>query len=133
MSCCDASAVKITNQSGTIISVTGISTGYGTFRNISVGNTANNNVTLTGNAYSAGGTDGKASGSVTIKVGSSSVSFTLPYNFTPSNVFGKCPCSSSVSNATLSSGNYKATASTIQGSSDGGASVTWTIASQLAG
>lgn len=133
MSCCDASAVKITNQSGTVISVTAISTGYGTFRNISVGNTAGNNVTLTGNAYSAGGTGGAASGSITIAVGSSSSSFTLPYNFNPSNVFGKCPCSSSVTNSTLSSGNYKATASTSNGSSDGQASVTWTITSQLAG
>ena len=132
MSCCDASAVKIVNQSGTTISVTAVSPSLGSIRNISVGNTAANGVTLTGNAYSAGGTDGKASGAIGIQVGQSATKFTFNYVFTPSKVFGKCPCSASVPGTTITSGNYKATAGLMQGASDGGASVTWTIVSQFA-
>ncbi|MBS0535880.1 MAG: hypothetical protein JSR72_17650 [Proteobacteria bacterium] len=132
MSCCDACAMKIDNQSGTTISVSAISTSAGTFRNISVGNTAGNNATLTGNAYSSGGSRGAASGTVTIKVGASSVSFALGYAFNPKNNFGSCPCNASVPSSPLTSGNYMASATTSSSNSSGQASVTWTITAKLA-
>jgi hypothetical protein len=132
MSCCDNSTVKIVNSSGQTVSVTAVSPSVGSIRNISVGNSAANNGYLAGNAYSAGGTKGAASGSVTIQVGSSTASFKLSYGFTPDNVFGKCPCTSSVSGpASLSNGNYTAEAAVNKGSSDGQASVVWTIASSF--
>jgi hypothetical protein len=103
----------------------------GTIQSIGNGNTIADTDIQTGQAYSTAGTNGAASGSIGISIGNSATVLTLNYKFTPANVYGNCPCTASLSPSSVSNGNYLAQGSTGPGATDGAASITWTVTSQL--
>lgn len=128
MSCCDNSKIYITNRCGVQLKQTASSTSEGT---LSPGGTytVEPDGQLMWTAESSNGSDGKADGSLTFALGSSGVSMTFAYHFHPANAFGKCPCTASAANA-ITNGNYRASATTTSGSSDGTASVNWTVTTE---
>ena len=130
MSCCDASLVKIVNQSGSDLTITASDGVVGNLHDLDKNTSIANGNSASGYAYSSGGTDGACSGYVTVTTANGSYSLTLNFAFTPKNKRGSCPCTPS-SQDDVTSGNYVATASVTTGDDDGGASTVWTITSQL--
>ncbi|MBC2860107.1 hypothetical protein [Stappia sp. 28M-7] len=130
MSCCDASLVKIVNNSGTDFTVTASDGVVGNLHDLDKGTTIANQGSASGTAYSSGGTEGNCSGYVTVTTSNGSYSLTLNYAFTAANKRGSCPCTAT-SQDQVTSANYVATAVATTGSSDGTASTVWTITTQL--
>ncbi|WP_249695169.1 hypothetical protein [Stappia sp. WLB 29] len=130
MSCCDASLVKIVNNSGTDFTVTASDGVVGNLHDFANGTNIPDQGSSSGGAYSSGGTDGNCSGYVTITTANGSYSLTLNYAFTAANNRGSCPCTASAQD-TVTAANYVATAVATTGSSDGTASTVWTITTQL--
>ncbi|WP_067334540.1 hypothetical protein [Stappia indica] len=130
MSCCDASLVKIVNNSGTDFTVTASDGTVGNLHDLDKGTTIADQSSASGTAYSSGGTEGNCSGYVTVTTANGSYSLKLAYGFTAANKRGSCPCTAS-SQDQVTAANYVATAVATTGSSDGTASTVWTITTQL--
>jgi len=132
MSCCDAATLTLINNAGTTITISSIHTSEGTLRSFSNGGTISGSYgsQQSGLAYSAGGSRGVASGTLTIGLGNPAVSMQLTYDFTPKNNMGNCPCTSTVKSKSVTNGNFVANAAVSNGSSDGKAAITWTISTQ---
>lgn len=127
MSCCDNSNIKIENNAGPTATILGISHVVGSLRGLSANENIQNGQTVEGQAFSGGGTSGAASGTITIGLATPGGIEQLPlqYSFTPDNSIGHCPCTAAANQP--STANFKAVASTVNGSSDGQAAVTWVL------
>jgi hypothetical protein len=131
MSCCDGSLVQIINLSGADFSIQSHDSTVGSLHGLSSGTDIPNNGFAIGFAYSGGGTNGAASGTVTVSTSNGAYTMTLDYGYTPDSNTGSCPCTTT-SQSAQSVENYVATPTTSTGNNTGEAWTVWTISSQLA-
>ena len=136
MSCCDGSLVQIINLSGADFSIDSHDSTVGSLHGLSSGTDIPNNGFAIGFAYSGGGTNGAASGTVTVSTSNGAYTMTLDYGYTPDSKTGSCPCTTTSQSAQSVPRRHPLNSlpapSTSTGNNTGEAWTVWTITSQLA-
>lgn len=118
MSCCDGMQMTIQNLTGVTATIQSVDTHQGTISGFSAGDTiAPNGGKQSGTANSSSGTNGSATGQITLSLqgadGGDAEVVQCNYVGHPQNVFGKCPCDTYPS--AVSSDNYLVTTSNSNG------------------
>lgn len=125
MSCCDGCTVYLRNESSVPLNVSSYDATNGSIRGLSDGTGISpNGGNISFTVYSGGGTQGKATGTVTLE-DSNHDPITLNFSFLPNGATGGCPCTPG--GGTGQTSGYDVAISDTVGNSDGSAVLKFTV------